>query len=595
MEQLGSTRLLHYDFEHPHTLYAATERLFGEQRLPYYDIANASYLLSFGADYLGNWLSPVHFGLGYGHSRQDRDAGRGRFVQIEPRMSLSGAAADEWIAARPGTEGILALGIAHQIVANSYDGDDRANWAQVLERYTPGFVGDATGVPADTVVRLAAEFADADAGLAIGGDATGNHTNGVDALIAVNTLNYLAGNIGRVGGVVFNPDSVFDTVPNAHRAGYRQLAEFADDARAGKIDILIVNNTNPVFTLPAASGFAEALENIPLIVSLSSFIDETTAHADLILPSHTYLESWGDHAPDPGVGFPVAAISQPVSAPLYNTRATGDIVLDISRRLGFAETMPWSDMETYLKDGWRRIYDRGTKDGETESFDTFWRSILQAGVWGENSKREQQSFAPAGTVIDKIGVALPEFAGDEDEFPFVLFPYVSNSLRDGRGANLPWLQELPDPLTSVVYGSWVEVNPQTAKRLKVREGDVVTVESPHGRLTAPVFVYQAIRPDVIAMPIGQGHTAYGRYAQNRGANPISILAPQEETVTGSLACHSTRIRLIPTGRRVKLVKTGGESRELGRNIVQTTADAGHDTNTSHRTNLNNIPITVESS
>jgi molybdopterin-containing oxidoreductase family iron-sulfur binding subunit len=172
---------------------------------------------------------------------------------------------------------------------------------------------------------------------------------------------------------------------------------------------------------------------------------------------------------------------------------------------------------------------------------------------------------------------------------------VSNSLRDGRGANLPWLQELPDPLTSVVYGSWVEVNPQTAKRLKVREGDVVTVESPHGRLTAPVFVYQAIRPDVIAMPIGQGHTAYGRYAQNRGANPISILAPQEETVTGSLASHSTRIRLIPTGRRVKLVKTGGESRELGRNIVQTTADAGHDTNTSHRTNLNNIPITVESS
>ncbi|MCZ6642744.1 MAG: molybdopterin-dependent oxidoreductase, partial [Gammaproteobacteria bacterium] len=101
MEQLGSERLLHYDFDHPHTLYAANKRFFGEERLPYYDLKNTRYLLSFGADYLGNWISPVHHSLGFGHSRQGRPDVRGRFVQIEPRMSLSGAAADEWIAARP--------------------------------------------------------------------------------------------------------------------------------------------------------------------------------------------------------------------------------------------------------------------------------------------------------------------------------------------------------------------------------------------------------------------------------------------------------------------------------------------------------------
>ena len=108
MRQLGSPRLLHYDFDHPHTLYAANQQFFGESRLPYYDLANTRLLLSFGADYLNNWISPVHHSLGFGESRQGRADVRGRFVQIEPRMSISGAAADEWIPAKPGTEGILA-------------------------------------------------------------------------------------------------------------------------------------------------------------------------------------------------------------------------------------------------------------------------------------------------------------------------------------------------------------------------------------------------------------------------------------------------------------------------------------------------------
>ena len=129
MDQLGSDRLLHYDFDHPHTLYEANRRFFGEERLPYYDLKNTRYLLSFGADYLGNWISPVHHSLGFGHSRQGRSDIRGRFVQIEPRMSLSGAAADEWIAAKPGTEGILALGLAHHIVSQGhYEGADH-DWS----------------------------------------------------------------------------------------------------------------------------------------------------------------------------------------------------------------------------------------------------------------------------------------------------------------------------------------------------------------------------------------------------------------------------------------------------------------------------------
>lgn len=600
MEQLGSERLLHYDFAHPQTLYTANERLFGEQHLPYYDLKNTRYLLSFGADFLGQWISPVHHSLGFGHARQGRPDVRARFVQIEPRMSLSGAAADEWVAARPGTEGLLALGLAHRIVSEGhYRGADRDGWADALSRYSTERVASETDVPADTIARLADSFAQTQPSLAIGGGAAGNHTNGVDILIAVNALNYLVGNLGMAGGLVFNPPPVVGSP--RRQASYRTMLELAEAARAGRIEILILNKTNPVFALPAAAGFREALAGIPLIVSLSSFMDETTALADLILPSHTYLESWGDDFPEPGVGFPVGAISQPVVSPLYDTRATGDIILSLAQQLGLGAALPCANMEDCLKQGWREIHQRGSQHSDAESFATFWTSVLQAGVWGQDAHREAPAVAIAPSVIDGLNVEAPQTAptlreGASDAYPFVLHPYLSIGLHDGRGANLPWMQELPDPLTSVVYGSWVELNPVTAKELGLTEGDVVDVQSAHGRVSVPVYVYPAIRPDVVAMPIGQGHGEYGRYAKNRGVNPIQILAPEIEPSTGSLAWSATRVKLIPTGQRVKLVKTDGTSRQLDRNIVRTTgstasASAGHD---ERGAQLHNIPVKVVS-
>ncbi len=570
MRQLGSPRLLHYDFDHPHTLYAANQQFFGESRLPYYDLANTRLLLSFGADYLNNWISPVHHSLGFGESRQGRADVRGRFVQIEPRMSISGAAADEWIPAKPGTEGILALGLAHHIVAEgNYNGADLGAWTNALADYTPDAVAEQTGVPVNSITRLADSFVDTTPSLAIGGGAAGNHSNGVDTLVAVNALNYLVGNIGQEGGLVLNPEPAGPAVQQ-HRASYSAMVELAEAARQGEIDILIISGTNPVFTLPPAAEFAEALAQIPLVVSLSSFLDETTALADVILPSHTYLESWGDDFPEPGVGFSVGAVSQPVVSPLYNTRGTGDIILDLARRMGSSSVMPWQNMEEFLKYGWRRIYQRGDSQTLAQGFDAFWTSVLKAGAWGETTNGST-AFTLNPDVIAGIGVAPPEFSGSEEDYPFILHPYLSPNFHDGRGANLPWMQELPDPMTSVVYGSWVEVNPVTAEEMGLSEGDLVDIQSPHGQLRVPVFVYPAIMPNVIAIPIGQGHGEYGRYAKGRGVNPIEILSPLLEPITGNLASSATRVNLTPTGGRVKLVKTGGVSRDLGRDIVQHTS------------------------
>jgi hypothetical protein len=274
---------------------------------------------------------------------------------------------------------------------------------------------------------------------------------------------------------------------------------------------------------------------------------------------------------------------------LYNSRGTGDIVLGLAGKLGLREAIPWTSMEDFLKDGWRQIYERSAP--EPSDFDSFWREVLVSGVWGENARRDD-SVALAPGVVEGMAVSAPRFAGESGDYPFILHPYLSTAMYDGRGANLPWMQELPDPMTSIVYGTWVEMNPATAREMGLADGDVVSVTSETGSIEAPVVTFPAIMPDVVAMPIGQGHIALGRYARNRGANPIEILAPETESASGNLATSATRVALAATGRRAAPVKTGGESRQLGRGIVQSTG--GRSGSAGHSAKLNSIPIVVES-
>ncbi len=564
---LGSDRYAQYDFTYPANLKLANRLSFGIEHLPYYDIANSDYLLSFGADYLGTWLSPVHFSLGYGKLRQGRDH-RGKCVQIEPRMSLSGANADEWIAAVPGSEGVLALGIASILVAKgTYTGTDRDAWWRALEAYSLDRVSAATGIAPERIEKLAAEFGSSKASLAIAGGAAAAGTNAVASLVAVNALNYLAGNLGQPGGIIFNGAPAFGSA--TRHAGLTQMTELAVAMQEGAIEVLLLHDTNPVYALPDASGFTDAMAAVPTVVAMSSFMDETTALADLILPTDMYLEAWGDDAPEPGVGLPVASISQPVVARVYDTRSVGDIVLSLARQIGFElpAAMPWSSTEEFIKDGWRKIYEDLDPQAGGTGFEEFWLTALEAGVWGQADAPAESGDALSPSLIPGIDDVGATFTGDAGKFPFVLHPYLSATLLDGRGANLPWLQELPDQLTSVVYGSWIELNPTTAGKLGIRDGDLIEVESPAGIIRAPAFLFPAIEPGVVAMPFGQGHSAYGRYAQNRGVNPIQLLSMQSDQQSGELAWAGTRVKLRNTGERARVVRNHGVTRTLGRQIL----------------------------
>ena len=564
VELLGVKDFLQYSVSTPHAIYKANQLSFGQTSLPHYDLANADLVVSFGADYLGTWLSPVHYARAYGQLRQG-SSHRGTTIQFESRMSLTGASADEWFAPTPGTEGLLALAMA-QVVVAKYQGADKREWGRALAPFAPASVADQIGIDVAVIERVATAFAQGK-GLALAGGAALGGTNAVAVQVATNVLNYLGGAVGRSGGVIFNSDA---TAP-PESASFGELTTFA--GRLEDSEVLLMIDANPAYDLPPSSGFAAAIESVPFVVSMNTFMDESTALADLVLPLDTYLEAWSDHVPEPGVGLNVASIAQPVVARVFDTRSLGDVLLNLASQVGseLPIELPWTSAEEYLRAKWRIAYEQAN----AADFEGFWRSVIQAGVWGQEPQGQPVRASMNVRALNGLDFSQGEFSGSPQEYAFVFQPYESITFGTGKTANSPWLQETPDPLTSVVYGSWVELNPQTAKDMGVKEGDLVEVKSDAGSLISPAFLYPAISPGVVAMPMGQGHTEYGRYAKDRGANPVTILASAMDESTGALAWSSTRVSVSKVGERGDLIKNDGVTRTLGTQILGPADDGGH--------------------
>src|SRR6266566_2450617 len=468
---------------------------FGIHQLPTFDLAESRYVLSFGADFLGTWNSPVAQNVGYGQMRQGKPGSRGKFVQVEYRMSQTGANADEWVAVRPGMEGVLALGIAQVIIKSGARRAADAGPAGML----------IYGWPAVAII----------AGAALA------QTNGLFNALAVNALNALVGSVGTPGGVFFMQGGAQEEIaggPRSASATARSLNErpqLQNELRDAQV--LMIDGANPVYAGPRAWKVKEALMEVPYIVSFGSFIDETSVLADVILPDHSFLESWVQSMPESGAKTAVVSMAGPVMQPLHETRATGDVILDVARRLMTPIELPWKTFEEMVK--------AGPSPAASAS--------IEASPYRARASR--------GEAARKF--VEPQFDGDASEYAFHFLPYPSQALLDGSLAHLPLLQELPDPMSSAVWSSWVEINTQTAEKLGIRQGDWIEITSKQGSLRVPAFPSPGIAPDVVAMPAGQGHENFTRYATGRGANPISILAPIVESETGALAWAATRVKI----------------------------------------------------
>lgn len=521
-------------FEARRTLQKATQNVFGQEGFPWFDLGAAEVIFSFGANFLETWLSPVAYTRLFSQMRRgERNGKRGHFVQFEPRMSQTASKADEWIPIRPGSEGMVALALGKLIA------EQRGLQAPAFAQVDVEAAAQASGIEVAELQRLAALLMGAKRALVIPGSAALAHSNGLENAEAILTLNGLLD-----APITFSPLSPFGDAYH-QPASLQEMAAFVDRMRRGDVRVLFIHGTNPVFELPAALGFKEALSSVPLVISFATFPDETALEADYVFPDHHALESWGYQRLATGSTFPALSGAQPVVVPFYNTQATADVLLAAAAQIGgpLAQALPYADEVAYLQARLQPLVNQENGFFSAPEINTFFAYFQQYGGWWktvEATPKPDLNRALSRTIQIK-----PAALAGEGEFH--LFPFVSPILGEA-GANKPWLQEVPDPTTTVMWGSWVEINPKTAEELGLEDDDVVRLISDYGSLDVPVYRYPAIRPDVIAIVFGQGHTAYGRYAQGRGVNPNQILAPLTNAA-GDLAFAATRVRLEKTGRK----------------------------------------------
>jgi anaerobic selenocysteine-containing dehydrogenase len=548
LDALGAPPPIRYGalstFETRATLSQAAENLFGQSNLLFFDIGAADVTFSFGANFLETWLAPVSYIRGYSEMRRGRAGRRGYLVQFEPRMSQTAANADEWIPVAPGSEGLVALALGRLVAQQR-----RTTLPRAYSNVDVAQIAQASGVSEDDLNRLAKIFAQAGNPLAIPGGSALAQTNGLSVAQAILTLDVLVDNIGKEGGLSFVPAA--PTKDAYHRpASLKEMSDLVAKLRSGQVKVLFVHGVNPIFELPRSLGFEEALKSVPQVISFASFPDETAMQADYIFPDHHGLESWGYQRAEAGTPYATLSGAQPVVVPFYNTRATVDVLLAAAQALGgkVASAMPYQDEVDFLQN---KLLDLVQEQGgffSAPEIKTFMASFQQYGGWWKATS--QYSAPSAGEVLDQqLQVSVPEFEGDGDLY---FFPFVSPVLAEA-GANKPWLQEVPDPTTTVTWNTWVEIHPQTADKLGLQNDDVVLITSPAGAVEASVYRYPAIRPDTIAMPFGQGHTAYGRYAEGRGVNPTDLLSPKFNQA-GDLAFASMKVRLQKTDKRRQLAR-----------------------------------------
>ncbi|HEX5829886.1 MAG TPA: molybdopterin-dependent oxidoreductase [Gemmatimonadaceae bacterium] len=480
---------------------------------PTFDFTAARLVVSIGADFLDDWGVSVPQQLSWADARA-KLADAPRLVYIGARRSLTGLNADEWIPARPGSE----LAVAQAI----FGGGDVDAAAQ------------AAGVPAEQLRRLADQLKSTRPSLALAG------TSGVDATevaLAAARFNQSAGNVG----VTVLPARAVTSMEGA--GSYADVRALVQRMAAGNVPVLMVRGANPVFTTPRALGFAEAMAKVPFKVSFSSYPDETSELCDLVLPDHHALESWGLAQPLAGT----LALQQPVMNPVFNTRSSGDVMLDAARA-DAAAAGAFAAVADYA--AWIRSRVPGGADALAEA--------LRRGI-GSGTIPARPTARPAAPA------AAPTPRPAEGEFHFVAYP--SPLLGTGAGANKPWLQELADPVTKLAWQSCVEIHPATAARLGVRNGDYLTVQTGAGSVTAPAYLYIGIEPNTVAMALGRGHTAYGRYARNIGVNPLDAFPSAEEARSGALTLVMPA-RVTKAEGHAPLVTTEGSARQHGRGIAQ---------------------------
>jgi MoCo/4Fe-4S cofactor protein with predicted Tat translocation signal len=498
----------------------ANQNSFGKAVLPHYNFDKADIIVSFAADFLGTWISGEEFTRQYVSNRNNKSLEAkkmSRHIQFESGMSLTGTNADVRIAIKPSEEGVALVNLYNALSGTSLPGSRKLTTAN-----------------ADKAILLVAAELKAAKGkaLVICG------SNDVATQVLVNAINSLLGSYGTTIDL--------DNPSRQYAGNDGAIVDFITQAKNGTVGAALFLDANPAYDYHSADAVKEALKKVRLKVSFSDHADETAALCNIIAPNHHYLESWGDDSSVEGY----YTVMQPTINPVYNTRQAEQSLL------------VWSDNAvkdyyTYVRNNWsNNLLAKGGLSGQAG-----WETLLQTGfVLAAPVAAGSYTFnydlnAVAQTILNQSA----KLAGAKVE----LQVYQNTAMRDGKRANNPWLQELPDPVSKVTWDNFAAMSPSDIIKLGLDEFEVVKVEANGYTVELPVLSQPGQAPGTVSIAVGYGRTAAGLVGNNVGKNAYPFL----NFLNGTFQTNASAT-VSGTGDIFPLSQTQTHHSFEGRNVIR---------------------------
>jgi molybdopterin-containing oxidoreductase family iron-sulfur binding subunit len=527
----------------------AHRQIFSKPILPGYHLDQADFLISFGADFLETWLSPVEYAAKFKAMHTLRNGRKAAFLFVGPNQTLTAANADLWVPCPAGKQSVVVLGLIHEALrqgrGSKIPKPFHASLKRLADDYPLARVSQLSGLPEERLKMMAQQLLRARKALVLGSATAAAGPDAAATDLAVVMLN-----------AVLDPSFSLYDFEQRHRVEIAQprraIYQFFKQAARKPLDLLILHNVNPLFTLPHAGGAAKALnQDNRFVVSLTNFMDETSAASDLIIPVQLPLETWDLYESR----HKLASILQPAVGQLGRAPGIGDLFMQLLP----PKQRPASDYRRYL------VERAGL--GGTHSLESEWLKMVQKGG-------RFKSTAPASTPVIRwdqrpgraLSALVAKTVGQQTGASMI---HLAPSLRhfDGRGANRPWLSEIPDPVSQVAWQSLAWIHPDDMADKAWTDGEVVRVATAHGRVELPAYGHPGVERGAVLLAVGQGHSHYGRYAKDQGVNPLLLLDAGVDAHSGGPVYVEALHSLESTGRKADLAMTSGSRTQYDRKIA----------------------------
>jgi MoCo/4Fe-4S cofactor protein with predicted Tat translocation signal len=479
-----NTKQVTYDAVSYSGILDANEKSFGKRVIPSYNFAQADVVVSVGADFLRNWVSPVEFSSQYAAKRKvnkENPDNLSKHFQFEGILSQAGSNADRRVVVKPSQHDAVVLAL--------YNAVSGSGLSAGLDEETAKAVQEAA-------VALTS---------AKGKSIVISGSNNAETQVLVNAINNLLGNYGATID--------FSNHYNLKQGNAQELAAFAAELKSGSVNAVIFLACNPLYNLPNASEVKEALQKAELTVSLSDQLDETAVAVNYLLPAHHYLESWGDAEPKAGH----YSITQPAIAPLFKTRNEIETLLSFTGKNVNAYD--------YIKLYWEQfVY---PNQNSITPFTAFWDRSVHDGVASVDNKPAVPSFSGDAAAAAST-VASLKSSGDLE-----VAVYEKGGIRDGKNAGNPLLQELPDPISKVTWDNYVALSPKFAAEKGLAANDLVKVKAGDYEVILPVHIQPGTAYGVLAIALGYGREAAGKAGANIGKNAFPFITNGNSFAVGA--------------------------------------------------------------